>query len=226
MLALEREASRLEGQAGQLRSDVARLKGEISEIEIERVRKTTTNREEAISELRELGFRELELKQKRLALRERLSRLDLRAPRAGVVLDMAVHALHSVVRAAEPVLYIVPNDTELVVDARVEPDPYRPDLSWAGRHPALFRLQQPHDARDLRYGRDRRAGHRPRRADAAESFYKAEVSLKDGELAKLNGQALIPGMPVEVYIRTGDRTPINYLMKPIADYFNRAMRED
>ena len=121
VLSLQREASRLEGEAGQLKSEIAKHKGEISEIEIQRLQKTAKDREDAISELREIGFREMELKQKRLGLRERLSRLDLRSPRSGVVLDMQVHALHSVVRPAEPVLYIVPNDTTLVVDARVKP---------------------------------------------------------------------------------------------------------
>jgi HlyD family secretion protein len=57
------------------------------------------------------------------------------------------------------------------------------------------------------------------------SFYRAEVKLRDGELAKLKGQELVAGMPVEVFIQTGERTPINYLLKPITDYFNRAARE-
>jgi HlyD family secretion protein len=57
------------------------------------------------------------------------------------------------------------------------------------------------------------------------SYYRAEVLLKAGELPKLEGQELIAGMPVEVFIQTGERTPFNYLVKPITDYFNRAMRE-
>jgi HlyD family secretion protein len=225
VLALQREASRLEGEAGQLKALIAKHKGEISEIEIERLRKTAADREEAITELRELGFRELELKQKRLQLREKLARLDLRAPRPGVVHDMSVHALQSVVRAAEPVLYIVPNDTELVVDARV--DPMNIDQIHRGQEavlrfsafnsrttPEIFGFVQtvaPDIVEDER---------------TQQTYYKAEVALKDGELAKLDEQQLIPGMPVEVYIRTAERTPFNYMVKPITDYFNRAMRED
>jgi HlyD family secretion protein len=225
VLALEREASRLGGQAGQLRAEIAKLKGEISEIEIERVRLTTTDREEAIEELRELGFRELELKQKRLALREKLSRLDLRAPRAGVVLDLSVHALHSVVRAAEPVLYIVPNDTELVVDARISP--INIDQIYRGQDAILrFSAFNSRTTPEIFGSVMTVAPDIVTDEQTKEVYYKAELALKDGELAKLNGQELMAGMPVEIYIRTGARTPLNYMMKPITDYFNRAMRED
>ena len=58
------------------------------------------------------------------------------------------------------------------------------------------------------------------------SFYRAEIALSEGEQAKLpEGVALIPGMPVEAYIRTADRTPIAYLVKPLTDYFTKAFRE-
>ena len=225
VLGLEREASRLEGDAGQLRSRVAQLKGEISEIEIERLRKTANDREEAITESRELGFRELELKQKRLQLRERLSRLDLRAPRPGTVHDMLVHALQSVVRAAEPVLYIVPSDTELVVDARIEP--INIDQIHRGQEAVLrFSAFNSRTTPEIFGVVHNVAPDTVDDARTQEPFYKAEVALKEGELAKLDEQQLIPGMPVEVYIRTSERTPLNYMVKPITDYFNRAMRED
>ena len=225
VLALEREAARLEGDAGQIKARVAQLRGEISEIEIERLRKVATDREEAITESRELGFRELELKQKRLALRERLSRLDLRAPRPGTVHDMTVHALQSVVRAAEPLLYIVPSDTELVVDARIEP--VHIDQIHRGQD-AVLRFS----AFNARVTPEIFGVVHTVAPDVVEDpqnqqvYYRAEVALKEGELAKLDEQQLLPGMPVEVYIRTSERTPLNYLFKPVTDYFNRAMREE
>ena len=225
VLALEREASRLDGEAGQLKALIARHKGEISEIEIERLRKSANDREEAITELRELGFRELELKQNRLALRERLSRLDLRAPRPGVVHDMMVHALHSVVRAAEPVLYIVPSDTELVVDARI--DPIHIDQIHRGQEAVLrFSAFNSRTTPEIFGVIHTVAPDIVEDERTQQSFYKAEVAIDEGELAKLDEQELLPGMPVEVYIRTGERTPFNYMVKPISDYFNRAWRED
>lgn len=225
VLALEREAARLEGQRGQLVSRAAELRGQISELGIERLRLEANQREEAIAELRELGFRELELKERRIALLERLSRLDVRAPRPGVVYDMTVHALQAVIRPAEPILYIVPNDTGLVVDAQVDPqqiDQVHPT------QPAVLRFS----TFNARTTPEVFATVAKVSADAfieeqtGRSFYRAELVLNEGELEKLEGRELIPGMPVEVFIQTGERTPLNYLLRPLSDYFNRAMREE
>ncbi|HET7409958.1 MAG TPA: HlyD family type I secretion periplasmic adaptor subunit [Paracoccaceae bacterium] len=224
VLALEREAARLEGQAGELMAQVAQFRGQIAEIDIMQLQKTAQLREDAITELREIGFRELELEQKRLSLRERLSRLEIRAPRAGVVLDMAVHALKSVVRPAEPILYVVPTDTALVVDARIEP--MNVDQVWQGQDAVLrFSAFNARTTPEI-FGKVVRVSPDVITDEATKQvFYRAEVALKTGELAKLEGQELVPGMPVEVFIQTGERTPLNYMLKPITDYFNRAMRE-
>jgi HlyD family secretion protein len=225
VLALEREAARLEGQRGETVAQTAQLKGQISEIEIEGLRLRAARREEAISQLRDLGFRELELKERRIALIEQLSRLDVRAPLGGVVLDMAVHALKSVVRAAEPILYVVPTDSDLVVDAQVDPihiDSVRPGLQAVLRFSAFNTRTTPElFGTVFRVSPDAFVDEESKR-----SYYRAEVLLDQGELAKLTGQKLVAGMPVEVFIQTGERTPLNYLIKPITDYFNRAAREE
>jgi HlyD family secretion protein len=225
VLALEREAARLEGQRGQTIAQTAQLKGQISEIEIERLRMGATRREDAITKLRDLGFRELELKERRIALNERLSRLDVRAPLGGVVLDMSVHALKSVVRAADPILYVVPSDSALVVDAQV--DPIHIDSVRAGQEAVLnFSAFNTRTTPQL-FGTVSKVSPDAFVDEATKlSFYRAEVLLKEGEVAKLEGQELVAGMPVEVFIQTGERTPFNYLVKPITDYFNRAMREE
>jgi HlyD family secretion protein len=224
VLSLEREAARLEGQRGQTVAQTAQLKGQISETEIELLRLGATRREEAITTMRDLGYRELELKERRIALTEQLSRLDVRAPLSGIVLDMAVYALKSVVRAAEPILYIVPSDSALVVDAQV--DPIHIDLVHFGQEAVLtFTAFNTRTTPQLfgtvsKVSPDAFLDEQTKR-----SYYRAEVMLREGELAKLKGQELVAGMPVEVFIQTGERTPFNYLVKPITDYFNRAMRE-
>ena len=224
VLSLDREAARLEGESGQKMAQTAQLKGQISEMEIELLHLGASRREEAISTMRDLGFKELELKERRIALSEQLSRLDVRAPLAGIVLEMSVHALKSVVRAAEPILYIVPSGSALVVDALV--DPLHIDSVHAGQEAVLtFSAFSARTTPQL-FGvvsivsPDVMLDEQTKR-----SFYRAEVMLRDGELAKLKGQELVAGMPVEVFIQTGERTPFNYLVKPITDYFNRAMRE-
>jgi HlyD family secretion protein len=224
VLALERESARLEGQRGEMVAQAAQLKGQISETEIEVLRMQATRREEAISNLRDLGYRELELKERRLALKEQLSRLDVRAPLAGTVLDMTVFALKSVVRPADPILYIVPSDTPLVVDAQV--DPRQIDSVHVGQDALLRFSAFSYRTTPQLWGRvtlvsadaitDQKTGR---------SYYRAEVEIKDGEIAKLEDKKLVAGMPVEVFIQTGKRTPFDYLVKPITDYFGRAMRE-
>lgn len=225
VLALEREAARLKGQHGQIIAQTAQLKGQISELEIELLRMQATRREDAITRLRDLGYRELELKERRIALNEQLARLDVRSPLAGVVLDMTVFALKSVVRPAEPILYIVPSDSELVVDAQVEPiniDTVRPGQEAVLRFSAFNARTTP----ELFGMISKVSPDAFQEEQTGRSYYKAEVTLREGELAKLEGQELVAGMPVEVYIQTGERTAVNYLLKPITDYFNRALRED
>lgn len=225
VLALERESARLDGNAGGLLAEIARLEGQISEIDITELQKTAERREAAITELRDLGFRELELRQKRSALRERLSRLDIRAPRAGIVLDMSVHAVNSVIRPAQPILYIVPSDTDLVVEARIEPT--NVDQVWQGQDAVLrfsaFNTRTTPVLRGtvLRVSPDVIVDEATKMA-----YYRAEVALKEGEAARLEGNELVPGMPVEVFIQTGERTPLDYMIKPVTDFFSHAMREE
>ncbi|MEM8698294.1 MAG: HlyD family type I secretion periplasmic adaptor subunit, partial [Pseudomonadota bacterium] len=121
ILSLEREAARLLGQIGQILGQIGQLKGQISELKTEELRMADGRREEAITQERELGYRELEMTERRIALLEQLNRLEIRAPRPGVIHDMTVFALKSVIRSAEPILYVVPSDTDMIVDARVEP---------------------------------------------------------------------------------------------------------
>jgi HlyD family secretion protein len=225
VLALERESARLAGERGQKVSQSAQLKGQISEIEIELLKMRAARREDAITKLRDLGFREYELKERRIALNEQLSRQDVRAPLAGVVLDMTVHALKSVVRPAEPILHIVPSDSELVVDAEV--DPIHVDSLHPGQE-AVLRFSSFNNRTTpelfggvVKVSPDVFVDEATRR-----SYYRVEVALREGELSKLKGQALIAGMPVEVFIQTGERTPLNYLVKPISDFITRAGREE
>ncbi|MEM1275589.1 MAG: HlyD family efflux transporter periplasmic adaptor subunit, partial [Pseudomonadota bacterium] len=173
----------------------------------------------------ELGFRQLELEERRIALNERLNRLEIRAPRPGSVLDMQVFALKSVIRPADPILYVVPNDTGMVVDARVEPinrDQVSPGQDVVLRFSAFNTRTTPEV-----FGRVMTISNDTLTDEAQGfSYFLAEVSLNEGEIDKLEGEELVAGLPVEVYIQTGSRTPLNYMLRPITDYFNRALREE
>ncbi len=225
VLGLQREAARLSGEVGELAAAEAQAGGRITEIDIEILKLGSRRREDAITQLRDLQYRELELMEQRRALMEQLDRLDIRAPVGGVVYGLNVFALRAVVRAAEPLLYIVPQDRPLIIMARV--DPIHIDKVYLGqdvvlRFPALDQRNTPELT-----GRVTQVS-----ADAfqdegtQQSFYRAEIVLSEGEQARLPGDVtLIPGMPAEAFIRTADRTPLAYLTKPLTDYFAKAFRE-
>lgn len=224
VLALQREKARLEGSAGELDAARAEAEGKVTEIDIEILKRGSTRREDANTQLRDLGYRELELAERRRSLGEQIDRLDIRAPVAGIVHALQVTTPRSVIRAADPVLFIIPQDRPLVIAAQVMP--IHVDEIAVGQ-PVTLRFA----AFDSRTTPELTGRVRQISADALtdeannQSFYRAEIVLEPGEMAKLGGRPAIPGMPVEVFIRTGDRTPLAYLMKPLAEYFNRAFRE-
>jgi HlyD family secretion protein len=225
VLALQRQEAELTGRLGELQASKAEAEGRITELEIQILGLRTTRREEAITELRDIRSRELELLERRRALKEQLSRLEISAPVGGVVYDMQVFAERSVIRAADPVLYIVPQDRPLVINTRIEPihiDQVYPGQQVNLRFSALDMRMTP----ELLGTVTRVSADAFTDEQSGRSFYRAELILNDGEISKLPGDvALLPGMPVEAFLRTEDRTPLAYLLKPLTDYFVKAFRE-
>lgn len=225
VLALRREAARLAGQLGELTAEDASSKERITEIEIALLKLDTDRQEEAITNLRDLQYNELELHEKRTTLIEQLARLDLRAPVSGVVYGLTVFAERSVIQAAAPVMYIVPQDRPLIITVKVEPihiDQVYVGQDVALRFPAFSSRTTPElYGRVLNISPDAFTDERTQA-----TYYRSEIQITEEEIAKLpEGDVLIPGMPVEAYLRTGDRSPMAYLVKPLAIYFNRAFRE-
>jgi len=225
VLNLQREEARLSGSVGELKAQRAQAEGRITEIEIEIIKLGTQRREEAITRLRDLQFQELELAEQRRSLKERLSRLDIRAPVSGIVYGLQVFAKRSVIRPADPVLYLVPQDKPLVIMAQVEPihiDEIYVNQEVTVRFSALDSRTTPElFGKVIQVSADAFQDE-----NTAFSYYRAEIQLNEGEKTRLpEGTILIPGMPVEAYIQTTDRTPLAYLVKPLADYFAKAFRE-
>jgi len=182
VLALQREDAQLRGRMGELAASKAQAEGRITELDLEILKLATTRREEAITRLRDLRVREVELMEKRNAAREKLARLDIRAPVSGVVYGLTVFGPQSVIRPAEPILYIVPQDRPLVI----------PDLKGRVAKVSADAFV------------DERTGL---------PYYRVEIVLDEGEMTKLGPDvALVPGMPVEAFMRTADRTPLAYLL--------------
>ncbi len=225
VLALQRQQASLSGQSGELTASRAEAEGRQTELDIEILRIDTTRREDANTRLRDLQFNEIELSEKRRALITRLERLDIRAPVSGIVYGMAVFTPRSVIRAAEPVLYLVPQDRPLVIATQVQPSNI--DSVFVGQDVSLrFSAFDQRETPEL-FGTVVQVS-----ADAFTdqgsqvSYYRAEIQLNEGEMARLDPNLhLIPGMPVEAFISTTSRSPMAYLLKPLSDYFTKAFRE-
>ncbi|MTH63305.1 HlyD family type I secretion periplasmic adaptor subunit [Paracoccus shanxieyensis] len=225
VLALEREAARLDGSIGQTTAGRAEAETQLAEIDLSRLEKTATYREQAETELRDLGYRELELAERRRGLIEQVSRLEIRSPVSGIVQELQVTTPRSVIRPADPIVYIIPQDRPLVIAARVSPiniDEIQPGQEVVLRFSAFSSRTTPEiDGVLSRVSPDTLIDQ-----TTHASYYRAEVTIPPEQLAKLGNLALVPGMPVEIYIQTGERSPFAYLIKPLSDYFTRAFREN
>jgi len=224
VLALQREQARLEGQIGELQADLARTEGQVTEIEIQISSLDTARREEATTELRQVGPMALELAERRRALRDRIDRLEIRAPVAGIVLGLQVTTPQSVLRPAEPLLYVIPQDRPLMITARIAPihiDEVSVGQAAELVFPAFSARDTPHlNGRVTLVSADALSD-----PQSGATYYTAELELAEGERARLGDRVLVPGMPVEVFLQTGRRTPLAYLVKPFTDYFAHAFRE-
>jgi HlyD family secretion protein len=222
--ALEREEADLLGRAGELTAARAQNEGRATEIDLEILRLAAARREEASTQLRDIGQAELELAERRRALTERIARLDIRAPVSGLVLGLQVTTPRAVIRPADPVLYLIPQDRPLVIAVNIQP--IHIDEVHIGQD---VRLMFP--AFSSRTTPELMGKVAVVSADALTdqasgmTFYRAEIVLNPGEVEKLQGRTLLPGMPVETFIQTAARTPLAYLVQPFTDYFQAAFRE-
>jgi len=220
---LQRETAELLGTLGEIDASIAQAEGQLTEIELVILQRREERREVAITELREIRATEEELGERARALSRRLDRMDVRAPVSGVVYGLTVFGPQSVVRAADPVMYLVPQDQPLVINTRI--DAIHVDQVFEGQEAVLrFPVFDQRTTPEL-FGAVSRVS-----ADAFTDeatgirYYEVEIVLSEGEIERLD-RTLLPGMPVEAFIRTEDRTPMTYLLRPLTDYFNRAFRE-
>lgn len=224
VLQLQREEAEISGTISQAKSSIAENAGKVAEIELAILNVDSSMREEATTSLREIEAKIAELKENRTAKLETLSRMDITAPVPGVVLGLQVHALKSVIKPADPLLFIIPQENDLVIKTQISPT----------------QIDQVHvgQVAHIRFGAfDHRTtpeifGHVTKvAADVLQdqrtgaTYYQAEIKPDAGEMKKLGDKQVIPGMPVETFIQTSERSPLEYLVKPLSDYFNKAFRE-
>lgn len=221
--AVRREAARLEGELGQLRASIAAARGRIAEISIQILSIDQAARSDAATELRDVEAKLAELRERQVAARDQLSRMDVVAPTAGVVHDLMVHTLRSYVGAGDTVMKLVPRDDQFVVSAQV--DPTDVDQVHRGQEARLrFSAFQQETTPEISGIVSQVSADVSIEERSGRHYYRVEVTPDPAGLATLDKDALVAGMPIEVHLRTTSRTPLSYLLKPLDDQLSRAFR--
>jgi HlyD family secretion protein len=223
--AMRREATRLEGEKGQIISSIAQTRGKIAETRLKIIQVTQDMHSDVLRQLREIEGRIGELMERQISARDQFRRTEIRAPQSGIVHQLAVHTLGGVIGPGETLMMIVPQAEGLSVEARVPPqhiDQIRLGQDVQVRFTAFDHNTTPQltglvslVAADVTH--DQRTG---------QAYYAVRIAVADEQIARLDALQLVPGMPAEVYLQTHMRTALSYLAKPLTDQFSRAFRDD
>ena len=224
MLAARRDIVRIEGEHGSLVAQIARSKAQISQIELQILQVDQDVRTESQKELRETEAKIAELMERKVAADDQLRRVDIRAPIDGVVHEMNVHTIGGVIQAGETLMLIVPSGELLAIEARISPidiDQVAVGGSSLLRFTAFNQRTTPevtgtvtHVAADL-----------SKEPQTGASYFLVRIRLDESAKEKLAGLKIVPGMPVEGFIGTGERTALSYIVKPLVDNLARMFRE-
>ena len=224
LTALEREQARLQGERGQLIASAAQIKGKIAETELQIIQVDQDLSSDVAKEMREIEAKISEYVERKVAAEDQLKRVEIRAPQDGTVFQLAVHTVGGVIAAGDVIMLVVPNADNLIVEAKVNPqdiDQLQLGQKARLRFSAFNQRSTPEIAGFLtRISADTTADQR-----TGQSFYVIRVAMLPEEVARLGEVKLLPGMPVEAFVQTGERTVLSYLMKPLRDQFMRTFRE-
>ncbi|MGA8998577.1 MAG: HlyD family type I secretion periplasmic adaptor subunit [Pseudolabrys sp.] len=224
LTALERDGARLEGERGQLVASVAQAKGKITETELQVIQIDQDLSSEVAKDMREVDAKFGEFVERKVAAEDQLKRIDIRAPQDGIVLESKVYTVGGVIPAGDAIMLIVPESDNLLVEAKV--NPHDIDQVQVGQSAVLrfsaFNLRTTPEINGTitRISADTTTDQR-----TGQNYYTTRIAMTKDEIARLGDVKLIPGMPVEAFVQTGERTVMSYLIKPLQDQFMRTFRE-
>jgi HlyD family secretion protein len=224
LTALERDTARLEGERSQLSGMTAQAKGKIAEIELQMIQIDQDLRTEVGKDLIETRSKISEAAERKTAAVDQLNRIEIRAPQSGRVHQLAVHTVGGVISPGEQIMLIVPDADALAVEVKIAPrdiDQVYVGQTASMRFAAFDQKTTPEIDGELSMvsadlTQDQRTGT---------SYYTIRVLLKSEQIARLGNAKLLPGMPVDVFIKTPGRTALSYLIKPLRDQAEKAFKE-
>lgn len=221
---LKREKTKLQGEYGDFIAQIARTEESIAERNIQILQIEEEVMSKTLERLQDVRAELSQLEEKKIAAQDQLMRMDIRSPQSGTVHGLTIHTIGGVIASGELLMQIVPRDDVLIVEAQVQPidvDQLYPNQIATIRLPNFDQRTTPELKAELRtispdLLEDPKTGL---------SFYMAKLVISESEIEKLGENRLVPGMPVEAFVKTEERTVISYLMKPMMDQIAHAMRE-
>ncbi len=224
LTALEREAARLGGERAQLVATMAQSRGKVAEINLQIFQIDQDLASDVSKELREVEAKIGEFSERKVAAEDQLKRIEVRAPQDGVVHELNVHTVGGVVGPGEQMMLIVPAHDTLSMEAKIAPQDI--DQLALGQTASLrFTAFNARTTPQLDGVVNRISANTTTDQRTGQSYYTIRIGIPPSELARLGDVKLVPGMLVESFIKTSDRTVSSYLMKPLADQVMRAFRE-
>lgn len=221
MSTLDREIARNDGVLGDTVSRIAQSRGRITETEIQIEQVDRDKITEVNKEMRETETRISELREKRIAAEDQLRRIDIRAPIAGIVQQLAAHTIGGVVGPSDQLMIIVPDADQLIVEARVQPQD-RDQLALDQPTRVRFSSFNQRTTPEVQARVFRISGDVIRDPQTNLFYYSVGVRVSDDEIARLGGARLVAGMPAEAFFKTDDRTLLSYLLKPLLDHWQKS----
>ena len=225
VLAMERSLVQLKGAVGSDDADIARARSGVGESQSQIINMKQRFREQVVAELHEVQAEIADLKERVVVANDIYQRIEIRAPQSGIIQNLQVHTIGGVVNPGQALMEIAPQDKGLVVDARVPPTGI--DSVSVGQTaevrltalnlrntPAIFGIVRTlsGDALTVR--------------ETGQQYFRVRVEIPDDEIGKLGEVKLSAGMPAEVLIQTGERTALQYLLRPLIDAYARGLNED
>ncbi|MQP64532.1 HlyD family type I secretion periplasmic adaptor subunit [Niveispirillum sp. SYP-B3756] len=223
LLQLQRNRAELDGERGNYEGEIARARMQIGEARLQILQVRKAFEEDVADKLREAQQQIFDLEDRLTNADDVLQRREVKAPGDGIIVGLRVHTLGGVVRGGETIMELVPNNERLIVEAMVSPndiDNVAVGQEAEVRFSALSSRQIP-----ILLGTVIQVDADVTTDQRGNRYYLSRVEVPEDQLSKLGGQKIVPGMPTEVLVRAGERTLVEYLMKPLTDSFFRAFKE-
>jgi HlyD family secretion protein len=202
----------------------AQAKGKINELELQIIQIDQELSSEVAKEMREIDGKIGEFIERKVTAEDQLRRIDIRAPQDGTVFQSNVHTVGGVIAAGDAIMLVVPAADNLTVEAKVNPQDIN-QLQIGQKATLRFTSFNQQSTPEIDGTVSRISADITTDQRTGIGYYTIRVAMSAEEVARLGEVKLVPGMPVEAFVQTGDRTVISYLAKPLTDHFQRAFRE-